>query len=163
MNLKNGKFVDALGRGGAAFAGRKAVHRGAAFGDLDDDGRVDAVVSALEAPLEIWRNVSPAPNHWLLVRTVGTKSNRDGVGTRIRVTTASGTQTSHVNTAVGYGCASDPRVHFGLGPDAVVRELRLEWPSGVVQALRDVPADRIITVREDGTGAYLRETTVKKP
>jgi hypothetical protein len=148
VNLKNARFVDASAGAGRDFASRKAVHRGAAFGDLDDDGRVDVVVSALEAPLEIWRNVSPAPNHWLLVKTVGTRSNRDGIGMKIRVTTASGTQVSHVNTAVGYGCASDPRVHFGLGPDGVVKELRLEWPSGAVQTLRDVPADQIITVRE---------------
>jgi len=149
VNLKNGKFVDASAGAGPEFASRKAVHRGAAFGDLDDDGRVDAVVSALEAPLEIWRNVSPAPNHWLLVRAVGSRSNRDGVGARLRVAGASGVQHSHVNTAVGYGCASDRRVHFGLGPDSAVKELRVEWPSGAIQTLRDVPADRIITVRED--------------
>ncbi len=114
VNLKDGRFADASGSAGAEFA-RKAVHRGAAFGDLDNDGRVDVVVSALEAPLEIWRNVSPTRNHWLLVSTVGSRSNRDGAGARIRVTTASGTQYNHVNTAVGYGCASDHRVHFGLG------------------------------------------------
>jgi enediyne biosynthesis protein E4 len=163
VNLKNGKFVDASAGAGTEFASRKAVHRGAAFGDLDDDGRVDVVVSALEAPLEIWRNISPAPNHWLLVRTVGSRSNRDGVGSRIRVTTASGTQHNQVNTAVGYGCASDRRVHFGLGPDSVVKELRVEWPSGTVQTLRDVPADRIITVREDEAGVASDEATVKKP
>jgi hypothetical protein len=77
------------------------------------------------------------------------------------VTTASGTQHGHVNTAVGYGCASDPRVHFGLGPDAVVRELRLEWPSGTVQTLRDVPADRVVTVREEATDAPSPEGTEK--
>jgi hypothetical protein len=163
VNLKNGRFVDASSGAGKEFASRKAVHRGAAFGDLDDDGRVDAVVSALEAPLEIWRNVSPAPNRWLLVNTVGSRSNRDGVGARIRATTASGTQHNHVNTAVGYGCASDRRVHFGLGPDAVVRELRVEWPSGAVQTLRDVPADRIVTVREDEAGAASDHATVKRP
>ena len=148
VNLKDGRFADASGSAGPEFA-RKAVHRGAAFGDLDNDGRVDVVVSALEAPLEIWRNVSPTRNHWLLVSTVGSRSNRDGAGARIRVTTASGTQYNHVNTAVGYGCASDHRVHFGLGKDAVVAELRIDWPSGTVQTLRDVPADQILTVRED--------------
>ncbi len=162
-NLKNGKFVDASAGAGAAFASRKAVHRGAAFGDLDDDGRVDAVVSALEAPLEIWRNVSPAPNHWLLVRTVGSRGNRDGVGARLRLTSASGVQHNHVNTAVGYGCASDRRVHFGLGPDSVVKELRVEWPSGAVQTLRDLSADRIINVREDEADATSEESTAKKP
>jgi hypothetical protein len=163
VNLKNGRFVDASSGAGSAFASRKAVHRGAAFGDLDDDGRVDVVVSALEAPLEIWRNVSPAPNRWLLVKAVGTKGNRDGVGARIRVTSASGAQHSHVNTAVGYGCASDPRVHFGLGPDSVVRELRVEWPSGAVQTLPDVPAGRVVTVREDEAGAPADDAAVKKP
>jgi enediyne biosynthesis protein E4 len=163
VNLKNGRFVDASAGAGREFASRKAVHRGAAFGDLDNDGRVDAVVSALEAPLEIWRNVSSAPNHWLLVRTVGSRSNRDGVGARIRVTSASGVQHSHVNTAVGYGCASDRRVHFGLGPDSIVKELRVEWPSGAVQTLRDVPADRILIVREDETGVPSDKATVKKP
>jgi hypothetical protein len=153
MNLRNGRFKDVSATAGAGFANRRAVHRGAAFGDLDDDGRIDVVVSALEAPLEIWRNASPAANHWIQVRTVGSRSNRDGVGTKIRVTTAAGTQHSHVNTAVGYGCASDPRVHFGLGPEAVVKELRLEWPGGTVQTLRDVPADHVVTVREEATDA----------
>jgi hypothetical protein len=155
--------VAASSGAGAAFASRKAVHRGAAFGDIDDDGRVDAVVSALEAPLEIWRNLSPAPNHWLLVRTGGSRSNRDGVGARLRLTSASGVQYNHVNTAVGYGCASDRRVHFGLGPDSVVKELRVEWPSGAVQTLRDLPADRIINVREDEADATSEESTAKKP
>jgi hypothetical protein len=149
VNLKDGRFGDASAGAGAAFASRKAVHRGAAFGDLDDDGRVDAVVSALEAPLEIWRNVSPTPNHWLLVNVVGSRSTRDGVGARIRVTTESGAQHSHVNTAIGYGCASDRRVHFGLGPDSVVTELRIVWPSGAIQTLRSVKADQALTVRED--------------
>jgi hypothetical protein len=144
---KDGRFVDGAAAAGAAFA-RKAVHRGAAFGDIDNDGRIDAVVTALDAPLEIWHNVSPTPQHWLLVRVVGKGGNRDGVGARLKAVTPSGAQYNQVNTAVGYGCASDPRVHFGLGPDAVVKELRLEWPSGAVQTLRDVPADQIITVRE---------------
>jgi hypothetical protein len=163
VNLKNGRFVDASSGAGSEFASRKAVHRGAAFGDLDDDGRVDVVVSALEAPLEIWRNVSPSPNQWLLVKAVGTKGNRDGVGARVRVTSASGTQHSHVNTAVGYGCASDPRVHFGLGPDSVVRELRVEWPRGAIQTLHDVPAGRVVVVREDEAGGLAADAIVKKP
>ena len=152
VNLGNGRFADASAGAGAGFA-RKAVHRGAAFGDFDNDGRVDVVVTALEDRMEIWRNVSPAPNHWLLVRTVGTRSNRDGIGTKLRLTTASGVQYAHVNTAVGYGCASDPRVHFGLGKDAVVKQLRLEWPSGTIDTLGDVPADRVLVVREGDASA----------
>ena len=123
VQLANGRFADGSPTAGAEFASRQAVHRGAAFGDLDDDGRVDVVVTALEGPVEIWRNVSPAPNHWLLVRTIGTRSNRDGQGAKLKIVTASGTQWNAVNTAVGYAGASDKRVHFGLGADAVVREL----------------------------------------
>ena len=124
------------------------MHRGAAFGDLDDDGRVDAVVTALEDRLEIWRNASPAQNHWLLVRTVGSRSNRDGVGAKLRLTTASGVQYSHVNDGGGLRVRLGRRVHFGLGGDAVVRELRIEWPSGTVDVLKDVAPDRVVTVKE---------------
>jgi len=148
VNLKDGRFADGSPGAGAEF-GRKAVHRGAAFGDIDNDGRVDVVVTALDGPLELWRNVSP-PRRWLQVLTVGRKSNRDGVGAKLKIVTASGTQWSHVNTAVGYGGASDRRVHFGLGSDARVRELTLEWPSGVTQTLRDVAADQVLTLREPG-------------
>jgi hypothetical protein len=162
VNLKNGTFADGSASAGADFA-RKAVHRGAAFGDLDNDGRIDVVVTALEAPMEIWRNVSPTPNHWLLVKTVGSRSNRDGAGAKLRVTTAAGVQYDHVNTAVGYGCASDPRVHFGLGQEATVKELRIDWPSGVVQVLKDVPADQILTVREDAAGRPAPAPTDHKP
>jgi hypothetical protein len=162
VNLGNGRFIDASAGAGAGFT-RKAVHRGAAFGDLDNDGRVDAVVTALEDRMEIWRNVSPTPNHWLLVRTIGSRSNHDGIGTKIRLTTASGVQFDHVSTAVGYASASDPRVHFGLGRDALVQELRLEWPSGTVQTLRGVPADQILTVREDQVSPPLDPPTGVRP
>jgi hypothetical protein len=147
VNTKDGRFADGSAAAGEAFA-RKAVHRGMAFGDIDNDGRLDVVVSALEAPLELWRNVSSARNHWLLVETVGTKSNRDGMGAKITIVTASGTQHDHVNTAVGYGGASDRRVHFGLGADTVVRELTIVWPSGKTQTLANVAADQILRVRE---------------
>jgi hypothetical protein len=144
---KDGRFIDAGPTAGAAFA-RKAVHRGAAFGDIDNDGRVDVVVTALEGPLEIWHNVSAAPNHWLLVSTIGTRSNRDGQGAQLRLVSASGAQYNHVNTAVGYGGSSDRRVHFGLGSDTLVKELTITWPSGTVQKLTDVAVDQILTVRE---------------
>jgi hypothetical protein len=147
VNLRDGRFVDASAGAGPEFA-RKAVHRGAAFGDLDNDGRKDVVVTALEDRMEIWRNVSPTPSHWLLVKTIGSRSNRDGIGAKLRLTTASGVQYGHVSTSVGYSSASDPRLHFGLGREPVAKELRIEWPSGAVQTLRDVAADRILTVLE---------------
>ena len=147
VNLRDGHFADASDGAGQAFA-RKAVHRGAAFGDVDNDGRVDAVVTALDGALELWRNVSPSPNHWLAVKAVGTKSNRDGMGAKLKIVTRSGTQYDHVNTAVGYGCASDRRVHFGLGADTVVGELTITWPSGKTQTLKQVAADQVLSLRE---------------
>ncbi len=102
VNLEDGRFADGSAGAGEAFA-RKAVHRGAAFGDLDNDGRVDVVVTALDGPLELWRNVSPAPHHWLLVRPWGARATATAIGAKIKVVTASGTQHNHVNTAVGYG------------------------------------------------------------
>jgi hypothetical protein len=147
VNLGNGRFADGSARAGEAFA-RKAVHRGAAFGDIDNDGRVDVVVTALDGALELWRNVSPTANHWLMVDAVGTKSNRDGAGAKVTIVTAKGPQHSHVNTAVGYGGASDRRVFFGLGAEKMVQEMTVEWPSGKRQVLSNVAADRIVTVRE---------------
>ncbi len=148
LNLGTGRFVDGGVAAGEAFQ-RQAVHRGAAFGDVDNDGRVDVVTTALEAPLELWLNRSPARQHWLLVDARGTKSNRDGMGAKIKIVSAGGTQYNQVNTAVGYSCASERRVHFGLGEDAVVRELTITWPSGGTQTLRDVAADRVLKVVED--------------
>ena len=147
VNLGNGRFADGSAAAGAAFA-RKAVHRGAAFGDLDNDGRVDVVVTRPRRPPRALAQRVAGARHWLLVKTVGGKSNRDGMGAKIKIVTASGTQYNHVNTAVGYGCASDRRVHFGLGADTVVKELTIAWPSGKTQTLNGVKADQVLTVRE---------------
>jgi hypothetical protein len=147
-NLGGFKFADATPGAGPDFSTKRGTHRGGAFGDLDNDGRVDAVVTALDEGVEVWRNVSPAPNRWLSVRTIGTKTNRDGIGAEITLTTPSGPRHGHVNTAVGYGGASDPRVHFGLGKDETVTRLEVRWPSGVVQVLENVPSNQVVVVRE---------------
>lgn len=147
LQTPRGRFADGSPGAGADFA-RKAIHRGAAFGDIDNDGRVDAVVTALEAPLEIWRNVSPARNHWLLVALSGTKSNRDGQGARLELVTRQGRQHNEAKTSVGYGSASDPRVHFGLGSSERVESLTVTWPSGRVQRLNGIAADQILALRE---------------
>jgi hypothetical protein len=147
-NLGAFKFADATASAGPDFSTRKATHRGFAFGDLDDDGRVDAVVTALDEGIELWRNTSPTPNHWLALRTIGKTKNRDGIGARVAVTTASGVLHSHVNPAVGYGGSSDIRVHFGLGKNASATKVEVRWPSGAVQVLESVAADQVVVVRE---------------
>ncbi len=148
VNLKNGKFADGGPTAGQDFDKHVAVHRGVAFGDLDNDGRIDVVVTSLGGPTEIWRNVSNPEEGWLQIALRGTRSNRDGMGAKIKITTASGVQYNHVNTAVGYGCSSDKRVHFGLGKDKVVKEIQVTWPSGAVQKLENVPGNQILSVVE---------------
>jgi hypothetical protein len=131
----------------AAPIGPPARYRGATFADFDNDGRVDVVVSRLgERPL-VLRNTSSRENHWLGLKLVGKRSNRDGIGAVVHVKTAAREQWNHATTAVGYASSSDVRVHFGLGtaPRATVE---IRWPGGATQQLGEVEADRYLTVRE---------------
>jgi len=136
----------------------------APIGDLDGDGRIDVVVTALAHPAEVWMNRSPA-GHWLDIQLEGTKSNRDGMGARIEVKTRSGTQTNHMTSSVGYASSSYGPVHFGLGADASAELVVIHWPSGIVQTLKDVAGDRVVKVKEaPGTASVSdRSGTVKIP
>ena len=128
-NRGNGQFEDVSASAGADFI-RPAPHRGLAFGDLDNDGRMDLVVTALGAPVRVFRNVTESRNHWILLKLVGTKSNRMGLGARIRVTTEDGRmQYNEATTSTGYAASSDPRVHFGLGSSRMIKEIEIRWPS----------------------------------
>jgi hypothetical protein len=122
------------------------AHRGAAFADFNGDGKVDAVVSSLGEPAELWENVSPEFRHWLTLRLVGTKSNRDGIGARIRI----GNQYAEMTTTVGYASSANQGVHFGLDRAATAARIEIRWPSGTIQVLKDIAADRVFTVVEPG-------------
>ena len=147
-NLGNGKFEDASSGAGPDFA-KEAPHRGVAFGDLDNDGRVDAVVTVLNGAAKLFHNVSDSANHWILLKLVGSKSNRMGIGAQVRITTEDGrSQWNEVTTAVGYASSSDSRVHFGVGLNRRIKEIEIRWPSGIKQLLHDAEVDRVTTIKE---------------
>ena len=154
-NLGNGKFQDVSADVGADFQIPRA-HRGAAFADFNNDGKIDVVVSALGEPAELWENISPKPNHWITLRLEGAESNRDGIGARIEVKTPYGSQYNHMTSAVGYASSSLDGVHFGLGEAEILSEIVIQWPSGIVQVLKDVLPDQILKVREPKHSAISR-------
>ncbi len=140
-------FDDVSSKAGPSFQ-VPAPHRGAAFGDLNNDGKIDAVVIVLNGPPEVWINRSNPQSHWILLKLVGVKSNRDGLGTKIKISTSLGTQYNAASTTNSYNSSSDKRVHFGLGAATFVDSIELTWPSGIKQVLKNVKADQILTVTE---------------
>ena len=147
-NLGKGKFLDVSAQAGPDFQ-KAAPHRGAAFGDIDNDGRMDVVVTVLNGPAKYFHNITQNTNHWILIKLEGTRSNRMGLGAQICVTGEDGLRQCNIaTTAVGYACASDSRVHFGLGSSKTIRKLEVKWPGGGHQLLTDVPADQILKIEE---------------
>jgi len=140
-------FSDVSKESGEVFQ-KSWVGRGLAVGDLDNDGRLDVVVTTNDGPAHILHNETPTGNHWLLVKLVGHKSNRDGIGAEVKITTALGSQLATVSTAGSYLSSSDKRVHFGLGTETRISTIEIRWPSGVTQALHEVRADQILQIDE---------------
>jgi enediyne biosynthesis protein E4 len=144
-NLGNMRFKDVSGEAGAGFS-VPAAHRGAGFGDLNNDGKIDIVVTVLNGEPQLLMNRTQNHNHWIILKLVGVADNRDGLGTRVKITTANGVQYNEATTAVGYNSSSDKRVHFGLKNATVVDQIELLWPTGVKQVLHHVMADQILTI-----------------
>ena len=150
LMLRNtgGSFEDVSGSLGPAFA-TPAAGRGAAFGDLDDDGDVDIVVANLDAPPVVLRNDGGNARNWLTVSLRGTRSNRDGIGALVRIVDERGhEQTAMASAASSYQSSNDRRVHFGLGDAASVGRIEVRWPSGTVQVLENVQAGRNVEIVE---------------
>jgi peptidoglycan hydrolase-like protein with peptidoglycan-binding domain len=144
-NLGNMRFKDVSGEAGAGFS-VPAAHRGAGFGDLNNDGKIDIVVTVLNGEPQLLMNRTQNHNHWIILKLVGVADNRDGLGTRVKITTANGVQYNEATTAVGYNSSSDKRVYFGLKNATVVDQIELLWPTGVKQVLHHVMADQILTI-----------------
>ena len=140
-------FVDVSADSGEIFH-QAFVGRGLAIGDIDNDGKLDAVVTSNDGPIHILHNETPTQNHWLTLKLVGHKSNRDAIGAEVKLVTSKGAQYATVSTASSYLSASDKRVHLGLGSDAVAQQIEIHWPSGIVQRLEQVHGDQILQVDE---------------
>jgi hypothetical protein len=153
-NLGAGKFEPVAPRLGAEL-NRPIVARGAAYGDYDKDGDLDVLLTSNQGPAYLFRNDGGNRNHWLSVRTVGTKSSRDGLGAVVRVASpTAGKQWGMVRSGSSYCSQSDLALTFGLGKDAKA-DLEIVWPSGQKQALPGVPANQFVTV-EEGRGIVAR-------
>jgi enediyne biosynthesis protein E4 len=146
INDSRGGFRD--GTTTAGLAGAVAAHRGCGVADFDGDGRLDLVVLVLGAPAELWKNASALDSRWLMVRLVGTNSNRDGIGARVIV----GKQVRTMTTTMGYASSSHADLHFGLGKASDPVRVEVQWPSGVRQVLENVTTDQVIEIKEPEAG-----------
>jgi enediyne biosynthesis protein E4 len=148
-NLDGKGFSDVSAGAGPDFQ-PAGMHRGVAFGDFDNDGRIDAVVSVVNGPAKLFHNISGGAAHWLAIRLRGRHANRQGLGSVVHVQMPDGRDLyNHATTAVGYACSSEPLVRFGLGANRSVEKIEVRWPGGRTQQLANVAADRIVDVDEE--------------
>ena len=154
-NTGKGRFVDVSATAGTAITSPN-LGRGCAFGDFDNDGDVDIIVNNLDAPPSLLRNDGGNRNNWILIKCVGTKSNRSAIGTRVRVTSGGRTQIDEVMSGSSYYSQNDFRLHFGLGRAATAELVELAWPSGLKESVRDLPANHLFIV-EEGKGLVSRQ------
>jgi hypothetical protein len=161
-NKGDGTFADVSLQAGSFFQ-TSIVSRGACFADYDNDGYVDAFIVTLGGKGILLHNTPPAGkrNHWLTIKLVGTRSNRDGYGASLEAVAGELHQWVEATSASGYLSQNDPRPHFGLGQHAVVDTLTIHWPSGTVQTLHDVKADQVLKVTEPAAASVAVPTTAK--
>ncbi len=158
-NNGNGTFRDISATAGSGVTAT-ASSRGLAIGDLWNDGRMSAVISNMNAAPSLLVNQIHSPNHWIAIRTVGVKSNRDGIGARVSVKAGTRTLVDEVRSGSSYISNNDMRVHFGLGSVGKVESVQIRWPSGLIERWQNVPVDSIQTMKE-GSGVDVR-AAVKK-
>jgi enediyne biosynthesis protein E4 len=148
-NQRDGTFAEVGLAGGLPFA-TSIVGRGVAVGDIDNDGRLDALITANNGKAMLWHNQTRTPDHWLTLKLQGTRSNRDGIGAMISVTAGGVTQRAMVRSGSSYLSQSDLRAHFGLGAQTTAN-VEIRWPSGIVDKIAGVACDRIGTAHEGAT------------
>jgi hypothetical protein len=146
-NLGNGRFEDVSKQAGEALLA-EAVSRGCAFGDFDNDGDVDVIVNNLDGPPTLLRNDGGGGNASILIKCVGTRSNRSAIGTRVSVSHGGRTRIAEVMSGSSYYSQNDLRLHFGLGRASAADRVEVSWPSGLQEAFRDLPAGHLFVIRE---------------
>lgn len=146
-NNRDGTFVEIGAQLGAPFA-EKRTGRGAAFGDIDNDGDVDVVINNLDGPPQVLRNDGGNTNNSILIKTIGGKSNRDGMGARVKIVSGDLTQIAEVYSGDSYLSQSDLRLHFGLEKRTKVNLIEVHWPSGTIDKIVDAGVNKIITIKE---------------
>jgi len=146
-NVDGARFEDVTARSGPGATARHSS-RGAAFGDFDNDGDIDVLVFNMNEPPSLLRNDYAGPNHWIGVKLEGTTSNRAALGATVRVTAGGRTQARAVLSQSSYYSHDDLRLHFGLGSAAVATTIEVRWPSGRVDVLSGVAADRVVSIKE---------------
>jgi hypothetical protein len=149
MNLGDGTFCDASQQAGKALMEPRAS-RGAAFGDLDNDGNIDVVVGDLDGPPMVLRNEGDKANHWVTFEFAAVNGNPLAIGTRVKVTTGKIVQTEEIRSGGSYLSQNDLRLHFGLGTATKIDSIEIRWPTGKIETLRDIPADKFYAVLEGG-------------
>jgi len=161
LNQHDGTFRDVSEAVGPALAAAQAS-RGAAFGDLDNDGRIDVVVENIDGAPLVLRNEGPNTNHWISLQLIGTRSNRLAIGAKVKAVAGPLAQIDEVRSGGSYLSQNDPRVHFGLGAVEKLDSIEIRWPSGGTETLRNTPADRFYIVKE-GAGIVAREAACPEP
>ena len=154
INNGQGHFVNESMKAGSGFQSRK-VSRGIATGDYDNDGDLDVLISNANDTLQLLRNDSENRGNWILIRTVGTQSNRAGIGARVKIQSGDLTQIDEVRGGSGYLSQNDLRLHFGIGAHERIDRIEVRWPSGVVDVIRDIAPNQIITITE---GSHLQQS-----
>ena len=160
-SLRNGKFEEIAEKSGAALA-RRYIGRAALTADFWNRGRQDLLITCMDASPVLLRNAVPSPGHSIKIKTVGTKSNRDGYGAKIEVTADRAMQDAEVRAGSSFESSNDPRVHFGIGTATKVDSIVVRWPSGQVDKLGPEAADQELVVRE-GSGVIERRPLSRKP